>query len=337
MFVLFLVLLVGSHVLTGTMAFVRLVNQPLYCALIWGGISAVILFLLALPPSFKDFTPFGYIDCASILIAIFIIIIATGIDAHNAPGGLSAVAWSVWLPSDMSFYKVFLAVSKIIFAYSFTVCQLSLMADMHTPTDFKKTVYSIGLIEIVLYTMTGALIYAFVGEKVQSPALLSASPLISKIAFGMALPVIFISGSINSIVVGRYVMDNVFPNSPIKLVNTTRGWLIWISLIAAITGFAFLIAESIPFFDALLGLISSVFISGFSFYFPALFWFCLLKEGKWHQGWRNRLLSIVNILMIIIGLVLFGAGTYSSTKEIKARYHAGNVRTTFSCDSKSYI
>jgi hypothetical protein len=36
------------------------------------------------------------------------------------------------------------------------------------------------------------------------PALLSAGPLVSKIAFGMAIPVIFISGSINTTVVARY-------------------------------------------------------------------------------------------------------------------------------------
>ena len=337
MFVSFMILLVGSHVLTGTMAFIRLVDEPLYCALIWGAISALILLLLALPPTFKDFSILGYIDFASILLAIFIITIAAGIDAHNAPGGFNDVEWSIWAPPDTSFYQIFLAVSKIIFAYSFTVCQLSLMAEMHTPTDFMKSVWSISVIEVSIYTITGATLYAFVGEGVRSPALLSANPLISSIAFGVALPVIFISGSINSTVVGKYIMGLMYPNSETSLVNSTRGWLMWISLIAAITGVAFFIAEAIPFFDALLGLISSLFISGFSFYFPALFWFRLLKKGKWYAGWKNIFLSIVNALLVMIGLTVLVAGSYSSAQEIRAQYRAGNVRAPFACFAEAYM
>ena len=66
--------------------------------------------------------------------------------------------------------------------------------------DYVKSIWALGLIEIFIYTVTGALVYAFVGSKVDSPALLSTSTLVSRIAFGIALPVIFISGSINSTV-----------------------------------------------------------------------------------------------------------------------------------------
>ncbi len=68
------------------------------------------------------------------------------------------------------------------------------------PRDYVKSIWALGLIEIFIYTLTGALVYAFVGSEVKSPAILSAAPLVSKVAFGIALPVIFISGSINSTV-----------------------------------------------------------------------------------------------------------------------------------------
>ena len=54
----------------------------------------------------------GYVDFVSIIAAILITIIATGVDAHNAPGGLAAVNWSLWPPEDMTFYKAFLSVTK---------------------------------------------------------------------------------------------------------------------------------------------------------------------------------------------------------------------------------
>jgi hypothetical protein len=70
---------------------------------------------------------------------------------------------------------------------------------------------------------------------VQSPALLSAGFTVSRIAFGVALPVIFISGSINTVVVGRFVMDRAFPNSVIKYVNTKKGWMVWLGIIGVVT------------------------------------------------------------------------------------------------------
>jgi hypothetical protein len=336
MFAIFLVLLVGSHTLTGTIAFINIVDNYGICALAWGVVSAILLFVLALPPTFAEFAILGYIDFVSIIVAIFITIIATGVQASNAPGGLAAVPWSVWPPEGTTFYSAFLSVTNIIFAYSFAVCQFSFMAEMHTPRDYVKSIWALGLIEIFIYTITGALIYAFVGVDVKSPALLSAGTTVSRIAFGIALPVIFISGSINSTVVGRYIIDRAFPRSPIRFINNARGWSVWLALIACITVIAWVVAEAIPFFNALLGLISSLFISGFTFYFPALFWFQLIKEGKWYRGWRNITLSIVNALVFCIGLAVLGCGTYASVQDIMNGYRDGTVRASFTCSSEAY-
>ncbi|KAK5113930.1 hypothetical protein LTR62_003053 [Meristemomyces frigidus] len=337
MFVLFLVLLVGSHTLTGTIAWVNIVGNLDICALVWSAISAILLFFLALPPTFHDVAFLGYIDFVSIIAAIMITIIATGIKASDATGGLSAVDWSVWPPPDTTFYQAFLSTTNIIFAYSFAVCQFSFMRELHTPKDYVKSIWALGLIEIFIYTLVGAVVYAFVGSKVQSPALLSAGPLISRIAFGIALPVIFISGAINSTVVARFLMDRAFKNNEsIRFVHSSRGWMVWIGLIAVITLISWVIAEAIPFFNALLGLISSLFISGFTFYFPALFWFKLVKVGKWNKGLKNISLSILNGLIFVIGLIVLGCGTYASVADILSEYKGGSVRGSFTCSAKGY-
>lgn len=336
MFALFLILLVGSHALTGTIAWINIIDNYTICALVWSVVSLIILLLLALPPSFAEFAILGYIDFVSIIAAILITIIATGVQAHNAPGGLSGVNWSAWPPADTTFYEAFLATTNIIFAYSFAVCQFSFMSEMHTPKDYVKSIWALGLIEIFIYTLTGALIYAFVGQDVKSPALLSAPNMISRIAFGIALPVIFISGSINGTVVGRYIMDRAFPHSQIRFVSTARGWAVWICLITTITIIGWIIAEAIPFFNALLGLISALFISGFTFYFPALFWFKLVKKGKWNDGWKNISLTILNSCTFLIGIAVLGCGTYASVQDIINQYNSGDVRGAFTCSAKSY-
>ena len=336
MFILLLVLLVGGHALTGTIAWIRIVNDPTICALVFGGVSAIILFVLALPPSFAEFAILGYIDFVSILAAIGITIVATGIEASNRPGGLGGVDWQAWPPEGVTFKAAFLSCTNVIFAYSFAVCQFSFMSEMHTPRDYIKSIWALGLIEIFIYTLTGALVYVFVGSKVESPAILSSSFTVTRVAFGIALPVIFISGSINTTVVVRYMMDRAFKNSPIRYIHTPMGWVVWISACAVVTLIAWVIAEAVPFFNDLLGLISSLFISGFSFYFPALFWFVLLKEGKWNQGAKNITLSIVNGFIFAIGFVILGCGAYASIADILDEYASGSVAGSFTCSQSSY-
>ena len=336
MFVLFLILLTGSHVLTGTIAWISIVDKPALCALIWGVLSAILLYCLALPPTFHEFAILGYIDFASIITAIFITMITTGVVAAKAPGGLSAVPWSAWPPPDISFASVFLSLTNIIFAYSFAVCQYSFMAEMHTPKDYVKSIWALGIIEICIYTLTGAIIYAFVGSDVKSPAILSGSHIMTRVAFGIALPVVFISGSINTTVVGKYIMGRVFPHSELRYVNTKKGWAVWLVLIAGLTLIAWVIAEAIPFFNALLGIISSLFSSGFTFYFPALFWFTLVKEGKWNATRKNIALSVVNALIFLIGMCILVCGTYASVEDILESYKTGTVGGSFACSSSSY-
>lgn len=202
---------------------------------------------------------------------------------------------------------------------------------MHTPTDYVKSVWTLGLVEIFIYTCTGAIGYAFIGQKVQSPALLSAGAEVSKVAFGIALPVIFISGSINSVVVCRYTMDRVFKNSVIRFVNTPRGWATWLGMIGTVTIIAWVIAEAIPFFSDLLSIISSLFISGFSFYFPGLMWFMLIREGGCFSSTKNIILTITNAFCILIGVVVLVGGFYASVVDIQNQYSSGTVRGAFTC------
>ncbi|KAL2164927.1 hypothetical protein VTH06DRAFT_223 [Thermothelomyces fergusii] len=329
MFVLQLVFTTGSHVLTGAIMFGNL-SENGACTIVFTVVSGIILFLLAIPPSFAEMAVLGYIDFASIIAAIFITIIATGVRAGDQPGGVGSVAWSAWPKEDLSLAEAFIAISNIVFAYSFALCQFSFMDEMHTPKDYDKAVVTLGVFEIVLYTLTGALVYSFVGPDVQSPALLSAGPLVSKVAFGIAIPVIFISGSINTTVVARYIHGRVFKNSIIRYVNTPMGWATWIGLVAILTVIAWVIAGAVPFFSDLLAICSSLFVSGFSFYFPAIMWFMFIKEGKWYER-KNWALTAANAITFIVGVTVLGVGTYSAIWDINHQYKIGTVSDPFSC------
>ncbi|EGO58966.1 N amino acid transport system protein [Neurospora tetrasperma FGSC 2508] len=331
MFVLQLIFIVGSHVLTGTIMWGTITdNGNGTCSLVFGIVSAIILFLLAIPPSFAEVAILGYIDFVSICAAILITMIATGIRSSHQEGGLAAVPWSCWPKEDLSLAEGFIAVSNIVFAYSFAMCQFSFMDEMHTPSDYKKSIVALGLIEIFIYTVTGGVVYAFVGPEVQSPALLSAGPLLAKVAFGIALPVIFISGSINTVVVSRYLIERIWPNNVIRYVNTPAGWMVWLGFDFGITLIAWVIAEAIPFFSDLLAICSALFISGFSFYFPALMYFKITRNDAKSQS-KKYFLDALNVVCFVIGMGILGIGTYAAIQDIMDRYDHGKVSKPYSC------
>lgn len=318
MFTLQLISNVGSHSLTGAIAFGNLTNYGT-CSIVFSILSAFILLLLAIPPSFSEVAILGYIDFASIIIAICITIIGTGITWAKGDSSIATstvvTTWSLWPREGLTFVQAFVALGNIIFAYCFAICQFSFMDEMHTPKDFIKSVLVMGMLEIIIYSITGITIFIFVGSEVKSPALLSAGPLLSKIAFGVALPVIFISGSINTTVAARYVHGRIYKNSPNRFINTKQGWISWIMVVSVITFIAWVIAKSIPSFSDLLAISSCLLVSGFTFYFPSWMWFKLIKKGPWWSK-ENLFLSIVNAFVFSTGLMVLIAGTYSSIQDI---------------------
>lgn len=112
MFALELTFLVGSHCLTGAIAFGNLTDNGT-CSLVFGVVSAIILLLLAIPPSFADVAILGYIDFVSIMAAIGITIVATGVTFGKST---HVVDWSAWPKDDITFVDAFIAITNIVFA-----------------------------------------------------------------------------------------------------------------------------------------------------------------------------------------------------------------------------
>lgn len=205
------------------------------------------------------------------------------------------------------------------------------MEEMAVPSDFPKSISVLGAVMICIYTLTGALGYAFIGPDVKGPALLSAGPTISRVAFGVALPVIFISGAILVTAIGRFIMDHAYKNSIVRYVNTTRGWLTWLAIIFITILASWIVAEAIPVFSSLLSITASLFNSGFTLYLPGIMWFVLLREGGCFSSTKNILLTIANTFIIICGLVIFGVGTWASVDDIVTTYKGKGVGKPFAC------
>ncbi|KAJ4256929.1 hypothetical protein NW762_009025 [Fusarium torreyae] len=331
MYVLQLVLITSSFILTGTIAFNVLAEEGV-CGLIFSAISGFLLFALAIMPSFAEAAILGYIDLVCVMTAIGITVIASGVDASNKPGGLAASDWSAWPDPDATFKDGMVAICNIIFAYCFAMYMTPFMSEMHTPSDFMKSVWTLGTVEIVIYTLVGNLVYVFVGKSVASPALESLPGVLPKVAFGIALPMIFISGAIGNTVTARYVHLRFYKNSIVRFINTPKGWITWLLTLACITIIAWILGEAIPFFNDLLSLSSALFVSGFILYFPAVMWYKLICEGHWYAR-ENILHAVANLFVFFFGLLVLIGGTYATALDIQHHYEIGAFRTPFSCEA----
>lgn len=134
-FVIFLTLANASHTLTGSIAF-KTISDGRACTLFWSGISAIILFLLALPRTFSEVAILGYLDFISIIAAILITIIATGINTHGGRG----VDWHAAAPTNPAptFATAIVAVVNIAFAFSFVVNQPSFQTELKNRREYLK-------------------------------------------------------------------------------------------------------------------------------------------------------------------------------------------------------
>jgi hypothetical protein len=88
----------------------------------------------------------------------------------------------------------------------------------------------------------------------------------------------------------------------------------WVAITLTFWVLAWAIAESIPNFNNLLALISSLFASWFTYGLAGVFWLYMNKNGKWR---KKKALTVINVLLIIMGAAIMGMGLFASVKAIK--------------------
>lgn len=91
---------------------------------------------------------------------------------------------------DTDLYHGFSAVCNIVFAFCGHAAFFGLMAELKDPRDFTKSLCLLQGVDISLYLIASVVIYRYAGDGVTSPALGSASPVVSKVAYGLALPTV---------------------------------------------------------------------------------------------------------------------------------------------------
>ncbi|KAI8982797.1 transmembrane amino acid transporter protein-domain-containing protein [Trametes punicea] len=323
--VVFLIFVCGSHVLTGLIAF-DTITAGASCSVLWAGVAAIICLLLTIPRTLNGISYMSVASFISIITAVLITMIGVGIAGHK--GGVKVTA-------NLSFASGFLAVTDIIFAYAGHVAFFTFIAEMREPKDFPKALFMLQLADTTLYLIVGIVVYAYTGAGTVSPALGNTGVVLRRIAYGIALPTIIIAGVINGHVCAKLIFIRIFRRNGVHSRHMTThswsGWLTWIGICVGIWALAFVIAEVIPFFNDLLGVISSIFASWFTYGISGVFWFHLTPASERWTTWRQKCKSIFWGAIVLMGCLLMVAGLYASINSIVQGYRTGGFPTPFTC------
>lgn len=221
-----------------------------------------------------------------------------------------------------------------------------------------------------MYLVVAIVVYRYTGLRVSSPALSSTSNVVMKVAYGIALPTvslrfsfssdiqsrmcmctclgekfltqdpkILLAGVIYGHVASKYVYVRLFRGTKHMAQRTLLSIGSWAGITFTFWLIAWIIAESIPNFNDLLALISSLFASWFTYGMSGIFWLFLNWGGDgrgWWKGytrnWRKIILTVVNVVIVGIGAAVCGIGLYASGKAIHDE--SGNASWTCADNSK---
>ncbi|GLA86735.1 hypothetical protein AtubIFM56815_011005 [Aspergillus tubingensis] len=204
----------------------------------------------------------------------------------------------------------------------------SLAAELKNPADYPKALMLLQSVDMTLYLVAAVVIYCYGGSTVTSPALGSASTVVSKVAYGIALPTIIIAGVINGHVSAKSVYVRIFRGTDHMHKRTWTAVGSWTAIVLTLWVLAWIIAEAIPVFNKLLSLVTALFASWFTFGLSAIFWF-YMNSGRWFSSPKKFALSAVNLLALAVGCCLCGLGLYVSGKAI----HDDPHHASFTCMS----
>ncbi|KAJ6104693.1 hypothetical protein N7523_011013 [Penicillium sp. IBT 18751x] len=316
---LFIIFLMASHILTFSVLFNTITDHGT-CTIVFGVVGLIVSCICALPRTSSKLFIMSTVSACSILIATITTMISIGVQApDNVENDIT---------TSPSFVDAFLAVTNIVFAFIAHVAFFGFMSEMEDTKQFPKSLAMLQFVDTTLYIVTAMVIYCYAGPDVASPALSSAGPVMKKVAYGLAIPTVIVAGVVFGHVASKYIYVRIFRGERSHHMHqrTLLATGTWVAISLGIWVIAWVIAESIPVFNDLLSLISSLFGSWFSYGLPAIMWL-VMNKGRWTESWKKIVLTIVNLVILGIACAICGLGLYVSGKSI----HDSSSSATWTC------
>ncbi|KAL2680420.1 hypothetical protein Neosp_008021 [[Neocosmospora] mangrovei] len=309
------VMTAGSAMLSLSIGFNALSNHGA-CTAVFVAVAFVLVLACASLRTLGDITWVAITGVFSIITGVLIVTISVSVQSQP-PDAPTDVVWKsdYKLIGDPTFLEAVSAIAAIVFAYAGTGAFFPIIAEMKDPRKYTRALMVCQTLVTIVYVVVAVVVYYYCGSYIASPALGSAGPVIKKVAYGIALPGLLVSGGLLTHVSSKYIF-----------VRALRG----ISLIA------YILASAIPVFGGMVSLAGALFGTLLSFQPMGCMWlYDNWSKGKQNPTIRWCLMVGWSVFVIVSGTFLMVAGTYGAIQGIIDSYNAKGGSAAWSCADNS--
>ena len=198
----------------------------------FGIVVTIVCWLFSLPRTFDMLSKLG---TASAFFTFVSVILATAFAASQShPAGFDGTDPIVTAVPVLgtTFVNGLGAFLNISYTFIGQITLPSFIAEMKDPREFPKALWACTIAEIVLFSIVGGIVYAYVGNQyITAPAFGSLLPLYKKVSFSFMIPTIIFLGVLYASVSARFVFFRIFQNSRHKNEHTVVGWATWAGIL----------------------------------------------------------------------------------------------------------
>ncbi len=226
------------------------------------------------------------------------------------------------------------SVATIFCSGAGTSAFLPVISEMRKPRDYNKAVYLCMGVVTASHLTFSLVVYRWCGQWVASPSLGSAGYVVKKVAYGVGLTGLAVSGMLYCHTAAKYLFVRILRNSEHLQKNSWIHWSTWLGSTFSIAVISFLVASGIPIYNYLLALAGSLTFAPLALGLPGYLW--IHDNGHYRKGnWWQATVYWLHWAMIVLAVFLTIGGTYGVVQNIIDAYADGTIGSAFSCADNS--
>ncbi|KAI3282826.1 hypothetical protein CBS147309_876 [Penicillium roqueforti] len=328
------IIVAASGVIGVSTAFNALSRHSI-CTVWFSFIAMIIITMCASVRKFSHIGWLTWVGFGSVYVAVFIIVI--GVTTRDRPAAAPQTGdfdLGYRVIGDPNFTTGITASATIFVSSAATSAFLPVISEMRRPKDYPKAVYLSMSLVTASYLTFSLVIYAWCGKWIASPSLGSAGETVKRVAYGIALPGLIVSGCLYVHVAAKYLFVRILRNSSHLQANTAVHWCTWLSCTIGMSAISFVLACAIPIFNYVLALVGSLCFAPLAISLPGWLWLYSHRD-YWKGNALRVMLYAFHVFLVLLGLFLAVGGTYGVVVQIKEAYADGQIESAFSCADNS--
>ncbi|KAH8889051.1 hypothetical protein GQ53DRAFT_723842 [Thozetella sp. PMI_491] len=330
LFLLTWVLATGSGLIGLAQGF-KILAEGRVCTVVWTMVAAICTALVASIRTLGKLAILTWIGFASIFTAVFIVVVGvTQVDRPAAAPQTGPYNLEVVSVGSPGFVAGLTAVINLFAGYGSTPTFMPVIAEMKKPGQFPKALFTSQGALAACYVSFGLVVYFYCGQYVASPSLASAGGLLEKVSYGISIPGFIMTSTLWVHLAAKFLLVRVLRDSDHLQSNSITHWATWLGSTVGITTLSFVIAQAIPFFSYLIGLIGSLCCAPTCLIIPGLMGLYISKDDDSRSKTKVAIRGL-HIFTIILGAFITVAGTYTTVQSIIDAYRSGVVGGAFTC------